>query len=410
MKVISLVLLSIVAFVILYLLSRYIRTSRKIQIIHFHDGPSYYKCPDLDNNKATANALDTNNYKRTENNQEWDLYIPCGYTNVEVELLDFNKNLKQKIANDTGKTTQKSIFAVSGCDKLASKDQLWSTLNEKYGRQIAKSLMPETYLTANPNDMALFKLSHASDPESIYILKKNIQDKKGLLILTDMQDILETAYRQDYKIIQHYLKNPLLINNHKVNLRVYVLAKCDPKEGKHIYLYTNGKCLYTNSEYNHTISHETILNDTNHLEANITSVNLDPQIYENLPELMIPDLRVFLTVAKYDVIWLRIVEKMKMVSKALIGELCMNESTMGYNNFQLFGADVIIDEQLDPFILEFNKGPSMVYKTGKDQLLKERLFKDVFCLANVGKCFDDDDSNLDAKTNVKIKNKWVKLV
>ena len=36
-------------------------------------------------------------------------------------------------------------------------------------------------------------------------------------------------------------------------------------------------------------------------------------------------------------------------------------------NFQIFGVDVMLDQQMEPWILEFNKGPDMTYKTPNDE-------------------------------------------
>jgi hypothetical protein len=334
----------------------------------------YYKCLDLENNNTTDNVLKINNYKHIEKiNEPWDLYIPCGYTNVETELLDI------KPLNISKKHHSKAIFAVSGCDKLASKDRLWSIIEKGYGRNIAKSLMPETYITADANDMNLFKLSY--DPDKIYILKKNIQDKKGLLILTDMQDIINSSYIQDFKVIQCYIKNILTLNDRKMNLRLYVAILCTPdikhNQDKFAYLYNEGKCIYANQNYSP--------DDINNIESHITSVNLDKSIYKQNPESL-EQLKTVLGDAKYMIIWKKLLTKLKMVIKSVQPFLCNSDELLAYNKFQLFGVDVIIDKDLDPFILEFNKGPDMSYKSELDKHLKENVMSDLFCLANVGKC------------------------
>ena len=57
----------------------------------------------------------------------------------------------------------------------------------------------------------------------IYILKKNIQQKKGIKLMKgDYQKIRKEAISDNYKVIQTYLNNPYLINQRKVNLRIYL--------------------------------------------------------------------------------------------------------------------------------------------------------------------------------------------
>ena len=72
----------------------------------------YRKCKYL----KLQNTLDTifKKYKfcrNEENDNDWDLYILCGYNYAETEL----KNLK--ITNPDQK-----VYAIKGCDKIASKN------------------------------------------------------------------------------------------------------------------------------------------------------------------------------------------------------------------------------------------------------------------------------------------------
>lgn len=63
----------------------------------------------------------------------------------------------------------------------------------------------------------------------------------------------------------------------------------------------------------------------------------------------------------------------------------------GALNFQLFGVDVILDQNMEPWILEFNKGPDMSYKTPNDEKMKTQLYQDLFCLVGLA---DEKNCNL----------------
>ena len=69
------------------------------------------------------------------------------------------------------------------------------------------------------------------------------------------------------------MKNTYMINKRKINLRIYLLIIC--KNNKLTsYYYKNGKCnIYTNKNYT----------GSNELEENITSLNLDMDIYNKNP-------------------------------------------------------------------------------------------------------------------------------
>lgn len=344
----------------------------------------YYKCGRLGNNDPTENVLTSNNYSRTTDKYDnWEIYIPCGYTNVENELEDFNYFSESYNKSKPELKDRKTIFAISGCDLLASKDKLWQALETKYTRSEARLIMPETYITANKHDMELFKQRFNS--KKIYICKKNIQDKKGLeLVSGDYNLIIKKVYSEKYKLVQEYLENPLLIKGRKLNLRLYFVVLCD--ESVKMYLYSEGKCIYTNKNYSKNAN----IND---LESHITSVNLDVAIYDDLPESM-EDLKKFLGDDKFRSLFDKIIAKLKKITLTIKPNVC--NINKDYDGFQLFGLDIIIDEKMNPYVLEFNKGPAMTYKTKNDKKLKTQLFNDLFCLANLSEK-DKCSSNLPEK-------------
>ena len=55
---------------------------------------------------------------------DWDVYIPCGYNNVENELKTINTIRNNQI-----------IFGISGCDKIVSKNNIWTLLSNNFGRK-----------------------------------------------------------------------------------------------------------------------------------------------------------------------------------------------------------------------------------------------------------------------------------
>ena len=59
-------------------------------------------------------------------------------------------------------------------------------------------------------------------------------------------------------------------------------------------------------------------------------------------------------------------------------------------NFQLYGADIAIDNQLKPLLMELNKGPDMNAKDTRDKNLKENLAKDILKSVNL---LPDDETN-----------------
>ena len=78
--------------------------------------------------------------------------------------------------------------------------------------------------------------------------KKNIQRKQGLKMTNKLDEII-SASKDNFKVAQLYMKNTYLINKRKLNLRIYLLIVC--KDNKMTaYVNKEGKCLYTNKDYN----------------------------------------------------------------------------------------------------------------------------------------------------------------
>lgn len=315
---------------------------------------TYYKCSEKPNNPLLNDILKTHkiNYQK----EGFDLYMPCGYNNIENEM---SENIFYG----------KYIFGLKGCDFIVSKNSIWSILEETYGRKFASQIMPETFVLDNKKqlNMAFNEIKN----NKILICKKNLQRKMGLKFAQNKKE-LEECVEENFKIAQRFMKNTLTIKGRKMNIRIYFVIK---KVGNKItfFLHKNGKILYTNKETNDEISFDT----------HITSYLMDSNIYKNdgLPH-SIDDLRLFLGKNKSNLIWKKIEEKMIYLSQA-IADVFYDE--MHYNKvcFQLFGVDVIVSENGDPFILEINKGPDMIPKCDEDQNLKRIVYEDTMRIGGV---------------------------
>ena len=319
----------------------------------------YYRCNTKMLGTILKDIFDTNNI--TKANDDWNIYIPCGYNNIEEELKQIS--ISDKLKN-------KYIFGVNGCDTIVSKNKIWESLVNCYGRKDASMLMPESYVLDDPNEMEIFRKNFNPSRSEIYILKKNVQRKEGLKLTKDYFTILD-GYKEDYKVVQRYITDLYLINGRKVNLRVYLLIII--KDNKtYFYLCKIGKCIYTNKKYND--------NDLD-FESNITSYNLDMTVYQKNP-------RHLYELVEYinnndnnnngTLLFNRVEELMKKTSLCLSKNLYQSKNINESVTFQLFGVDVIFDKNLHPYLLEMNKGPDMTARDDIDKLMKNTVQQDMF--------------------------------
>ena len=317
---------------------------------------TYNRCNQNPLGKLMLKIFKKHNITKNEEETKGDIYIPCGYNNVEKELKMLSLHNHSKY-----------IFGISGCDKIVSKNNLWFILFEQYGREKSSQIMPESYLAYDNHDLYLFKTKYKKG--DIYILKKNLQRKEGLLLSKDFNEIIN-CNKDGYKVIQTYITDTFLINKRKINLRIYLLVTCS--NGKISgWVHKNGKCIYTNKDYN---------DDELDFEKNITSYNLDMSIYEKNP-FTLEELKLHLKYMGYNnsnKLFETIDSHINKTLSAADKYLCKLSDIKKKPTFQLFGLDFVIKSDLHPMLLEINKGPDMNPKNKEDEELKTRVLEDIF--------------------------------
>ena len=322
---------------------------------------NYYRCEKRPLGGIYKEILNEESVNLTQDLSEFNLYYPCGYNGVEKELR----------ALDLGGKTGQNIFGICGSDTIASKSSLWKVVSEHYGREFASKLIPESWLLKDNREFPLFKQQFTAD--KIYILKKNVQRKKGIKLTSDLEEV-ENAYKSKYVMVQEK-HDSIIINKRRLNLRIYVFVVY--KNGKKsVYIHDSAKVLYTSKDVEENSS-----SNSEEFETLITnSYVTDLEIYNKNP-LTLNKLLVYLeenrgvnSVALKQ----KIYAVLKNVMIALLPKVCNCKNMRDQNMYQMFGADVLIDTKFKPYVLEFNKGPDMKHKDDADYKLKKKVIFDTF--------------------------------
>ena len=312
-------------------------------------------------NHIFANLINKINYIETKDD-DWDIYFPCGYNRNEIELLNFNNSLTIDFNN-------RMIFGINGCDRIVGKTKLWNHLVDKYGRELSKTIIPETYVLDSKKDREIFLKNYVIG--DTYILKNKLQQQMGVKISNNYKELVN-AHLNGNTLIQKFIKNQYLIKNHHFNMRIYVLIVCH-KNKKDIYLYDEGNIRYAPEPFN--------LNNLNYKNMITKGVSSHKSIYHNKP-ITVFDFKQYLIKDNKNVnkIFNEMNKLIKLIFNGTKEHFCKLKNVGKAVTFQLFGGDVIFDDTLKPYILEFNKGPVLGCVKGIDIEceIKRKLQKDIF--------------------------------
>ena len=341
----------------------------------------YYGLPcDYIKNDSFYDSLKLNGFTLTNDILKACLIVPCSYETTEKELNDLDKN--KIMSNEFGDSVR--IFMLNNTDHMVSKLALWKYLKKRYGTDIASTMIPYSWDLTDLNDVELFKNQY--DKNKLYITKNNYQRQEGIEIHTELDTILNS--KNKYLLVQELLQDPYLVSGRKINLRVYVLVIKDNYSNIKLNVYKDGFMYYTS---------ELFEPGNPSFKKNITTGYIDRQVYVENPLTHI-DFRKWLDnpnrlltpIEKYlkdthpnikisDYIFSQIYEQIGFIFKTF--EEIVGTKTRGVC-FQLYGVDVAINNQLNPLVMEINKGPDLTAKDERDKNLKLNLSTDI--LKSVG--------------------------
>ncbi|KAI6655933.1 hypothetical protein LOD99_1667 [Oopsacas minuta] len=206
-----------------------------------------------------------------------------------------------------------------------------------------------------PNDLEDLRGVMHGEPDGLWIAKPRSRGEgKGIMIVHNLAELYE--YNLLGSVIQPYLDRVMLIEGRKFDLRTYVLVtSINPLRA---YFYKEGLVRLASELYNKTGNSKTqFLTNTSvgKLVANINDI-----------VWMYKDLIKYLRKMNFDgdLLFERVEEV--IVKTLLAGEVGFHklyqDTFPGYmceNCYQLLGVDVIIDEDLNPKVIEINGIPSM---------------------------------------------------
>lgn len=189
-------------------------------------------------------------------------------------------------------------------------------------------------------------------------------------------------------IVQKYLCRPYLINESKFDLRIYVyVPSYDPLR---IYVYDDGLVRFASSKYSHSM--KSISNKYMHLTN--FSVNKKNTEYQSNSDdnvcqghkWSLKSLWGYLQKKGVNTatLWKNIkdiIVKTIISSEAAVNSCIKANVRSRYSVHELFGFDILLDEELKPWVLEVNISPSLHSSSQLDINIKGAMIKDLHNMA-----------------------------
>lgn len=275
--------------------------------------------------------------------------------------------------------------------ELTRKDRLFKNVEamQKKFPNGGFDFLPKTYVLPEEHEL-LRKHLHATDER--WILKPNSSSRgRGIFIIRDLLDVSPQAMERC--VVCRYIDNPLLINGLKFDLRIYVaVTSFFPLR---VYIYEEGLARFATESYREDGFKNPFIHLTNYsINKKSAKFSLLNQSVEDDEESMheatgskwtLTAFRRFLRENKVDdrALWKRI-EHCVARSLLSIEDVCATatQDWAKYRGscFELFGFDVLLDDNLKPWVLEVNLSPSLSVESSLDFGVKTNMISDLFNL------------------------------
>lgn len=325
--------------------------------------------------KAFKEFLSEHNISKSD--KKWYIYFPCNYNNIKKEMTEIHLESSD---------SDKRIFVIDQADQLSSKNYLWENIYNAYGIDEAKKIMPNTYILFKKEDIKRLRSDYVKG--GIYIAKKNIQRQKGLKITKDLEFLCD-GFKDGYVIAQEMLQDPYLVNKRKINLRMYIAVFC--KGGKvSCHVHKDGFMYYTRDEFFPGSLQDGPNITTGYIDRKVYEVN--PLTHDDFRKFLDGDNRVLLkeeeklksnNIKISEHVFENIYTLIEKVMRSVEKKICLDPKLYNQISFQMFGADVAINDKLEAQMIEINKGPDLGYKDKNDGALKKKVVYDMFSMLKI---------------------------
>ncbi|XP_057638717.1 tubulin polyglutamylase TTLL5 isoform X5 [Chionomys nivalis] len=356
---------------------------RRIPVLVFHAEAILTK----DNNIRVIGERYHLSYKivRTDSRLVRSILTAHGFHEVHPSSTDYNlmwtgSHLKPFLLRTLSEAQKVNHFPRSY--ELTRKDRLYKNIIRMQHTHGFKAfhILPQTFLL--PAEYAEFCNSYSKD-RGPWIVKPVASSRgRGVYLINNPNQIS----LEENILVSRYISNPLLIDDFKFDVRLYVLVTSyDPLV---IYLYEEGLARFATVRYDQ--GSKNIRNQFMHLTN--YSVNKKSGDYVSCDDPEVEDygnkwsmsamLRYLKQEGKDTTALMAHVEdliiKTIISAELAIATACKTFVPHRSSCFELYGFDVLIDNTLKPWLLEVNLSPSLACDAPLDLKIKASMISDMF--------------------------------
>ena len=332
---------------------------------------------------ANYNGIITNNTKGWNYNYLWK--------NVKLDPYDNGIYQRKNKYQFFGRFPIEHTFK-DGINKFYNK------LKEKFPDEY--NYIPETYLYPTQRDEIRKKFkNYHYDPKDVWLFKPAKDSfARGVEILDNYTEIQKSKFKNF--LISRYIMNPMLIRNKKFDVRAYIIVTgMNPLK---IYFYRDGYVKIPVKDY--TLDYKYIKDGCIHITTSDTNLvcfsgneyKYDTNIYDEPSNFWS---YVFLEryCNRYGINYTDIIEQMKDIFiKTFISlnsdfiKLMKENEYQDRNMFQLYGLDLLIDDNYKVYLLELNRNPSMRGGHAVADYIYENIIADILNIIGIIPFAHDD--------------------
>jgi tubulin polyglutamylase TTLL5 len=338
------------------------------------------------NVKLVADLLECHNFEKTKNS--------------DFSLLWANHYIKGYCFKSLSRWQRVNLFPRSWeCTRKDAMSRNINTMAHLHGQKHF-SFMPECYILPQERDSLLHAFESSCGRPWI-IKPAGSSQGRGIYITSNILELPDTnqvTKNNDNWIVERYIDKPLLVDNRKFDLRLYVaVTSFNPLK---IYLHEEGLARlatekYSNETYNQKFSHLTNYSINKHNIKNKRSENSNEsdsmkgnELQGNELKLSFAELNKILKDMGINTnpIWNKIEDLIVKTLISVESKIYSALEIFSVNNescFELFGFDVLIDSDLNPWLMEVNFAPSLNTDSPLDLKVKSKVLSDLFNLIGV---------------------------